>query len=238
MYKKGDMQMTQLKTGDTYELVAALGRRTGQGRKFIVIGAYAPPSYSAEESRGMLTRISDLVRNFKRKYQAPYIVIGGDFNHRRIEMELREFRDIELVKTPPTRGRNTLDLVFTNIDVVDAGVVEPVANAEGTMSDHKTVYVRAKVDRVPEYDTEKYQYLHQTTEGDQQMGSFLEKVDWSQIAGIESPSDCVSRLHEIFEDGMTRSYELKKRIKKSSNCLLYTSPSPRDRQKSRMPSSA
>ena len=27
-------------------------------------------------------------------------------------------------------------------------------------------------------------------------------------------------------------------IKKSNNCLLYTSPSPRDRQKSRMPSSA
>ena len=27
-------------------------------------------------------------------------------------------------------------------------------------------------------------------------------------------------------------------IKKDENCLLYTSPSPRDRQKSRMPSSA
>ena len=30
----------------------------------------------------------------------------------------------------------------------------------------------------------------------------------------------------------------KNRTKESNNCLLYTSPSPRDRQKSRMPSSA
>ena len=28
------------------------------------------------------------------------------------------------------------------------------------------------------------------------------------------------------------------KVSKSNNCLLYTSPSPRDRQKSRMPSSA
>ena len=28
------------------------------------------------------------------------------------------------------------------------------------------------------------------------------------------------------------------RVKQSKGCLLYTSPSPRDRQKSRMPSSA
>ena len=32
--------------------------------------------------------------------------------------------------------------------------------------------------------------------------------------------------------------QYKKFLKSSKNCLLYTSPSPRDRQKSRMPSSA
>ena len=33
-------------------------------------------------------------------------------------------------------------------------------------------------------------------------------------------------------------YEYKENFRTLSNCLLYTSPSPRDRQKSRMPSSA
>ena len=96
-----------------------------------------------------------MVKNYKREYQAPYFIIVGDFNHRKIEAELREFRNIKLVRTPPTHGKNTLDLIFTNVHTLEAGVVEPVANLEGVMSDHKTVYVRAKVDRVPEYDVEK-----------------------------------------------------------------------------------
>ena len=32
--------------------------------------------------------------------------------------------------------------------------------------------------------------------------------------------------------------DLKKELERAKTCLLYTSPSPRDRQKSRMPSSA
>ena len=41
-------------------------------------------------------------------------------------------------------------------------------------------------------------------------------------------------LGDLFESKIKRSVE----IKDASSCLLYTSPSPRDRQKSRMPSSA
>ena len=63
-----------------------------------------PPTYNADENKAFLTRISDLVRNFKNKYQAPYFIIGGDFNHRKIKEELAEFVDITLVMTTPTRG--------------------------------------------------------------------------------------------------------------------------------------
>ena len=35
-----------------------------------------------------------------------------------------------------------------------------------------------------------------------------------------------------------QKYDDKNTSEQESNCLLYTSPSPRDRQKSRMPSSA
>ena len=36
----------------------------------------------------------------------------------------------------------------------------------------------------------------------------------------------------------TGTFEAYEKRDKNNNCLLYTSPSPRDRQKSRMPSSA
>ena len=41
-----------------------------------------------------------------------------------------------------------------------------------------------------------------------------------------------------YRDVRFRSYEKLRSEGKSVSCLLYTSPSPRDRQKSRMPSSA
>ena len=43
---------------------------------------------------------------------------------------------------------------------------------------------------------------------------------------------------EIVEDGIEKSYFTGELIFNTWVCLLYTSPSPRDRQKSRMPSSA
>ena len=46
--------------------------------------------------------------------------------------------------------------------------------------------------------------------------------------GVYICDECVELCNEIIEE----------RMAESSACLLYTSPSPRDRQKYRMPSSA
>ena len=48
-----------------------------------------------------------------------------------------------------------------------------------------------------------------------------------------APADIAVFLQEAFESGDTKHFARCVGI-----CLLYTSPSPRDRQKSRMPSSA
>ena len=55
---------------------------------------------------------------------------------------------------------------------------------------------------------------------------------------IELPVSDVVKLHRAAESG---NLDLVKQLVEAGvdkNCLLYTSPSPRDRQKSRMPSSA
>ena len=46
--------------------------------------------------------------------------------------------------------------------------------------------------------------------------------------------------YTVVDDRIKKLYELGKKLNwnVSDDCLLYTSPSPRDRQKSRMPSSA
>ena len=58
------------------------------------------------------------------------------------------------------------------------------------------------------------------------------------LASIPMPEGSVISVADREGNMIARSVEADKYIGKSSGCLLYTSPSPRDRQKSRMPSSA
>ena len=56
----------------------------------------------------------------------------------------------------------------------------------------------------------------------------------AQMLPTDGPNKCWSHLDEYLRTGES----LARRADLPDTCLLYTSPSPRDRQKSRMPSSA
>ena len=62
----------------------------------------------------------------------------------------------------------------------------------------------------------------------------------SNINKNSCPKNINFHCHTKFSDGSLEPYELLEQAYKNNLkfCLLYTSPSPRDRQKSRMPSSA
>ena len=65
---------------------------------------------------------------------------------------------------------------------------------------------------------------------------------WSNKMTIMSHKDCeewAAMIAQMQDDPSYHPKYNKKGVRPVSNdCLLYTSPSPRDRQKSRMPSSA
>ena len=219
VYKNSDITMQQLKVGGDYEIVAALGRRTGQRRKVVVICAYIPPNFDAEDGDGVLAKIVDLIGTYKRKYNSPYFVIGGNFNKREIGRELRTYPDLSLVQTPPTRGKNVLDLVLTNFPqyITEAGVTEAICNSTGTQTDHKTVFINARIPRVPHYTTETYEYIKQTEQGDIKLESYLRKIDWKEkLKDCTEPTEMVTRLHEFFEHDMSTRYETRKSTKKST----------------------
>ena len=108
-------------------------------------------------------------------------MIGGDFNKRNIKKELKVYSDLKLANTPPTRGDNTLDLIFTIFEqyIVRAGVTESICNQNNIESDHLTVYINAKVPRVPDYVVEKYTYGRQNKEGDTKLTEVLKNSNWT-----------------------------------------------------------
>ena len=84
-------------------------------------------------------------------------------------------------------------------------------------------------------------------------GKIRQVFNYSQDKLLIRTSDKISAFDFVFDDEVTNKGSLLTKITKfwfnktqhiiknhllDDNCLLYTSPSPRDRQKSRMPSSA
>ena len=67
-------------------------------------------------------------------------------------------------------------------------------------------------------------------------GGEMEAVEESRKIVMRIPSDGGGRI--VIELSKEEAAQLGSLLVEVSSCLLYTSPSPRDRQKSRMPSSA
>ena len=66
------------------------------------------------------------------------------------------------------------------------------------------------------------------------MADYQATIRWQRQSDEAFSDNCYSRAHEwAFDGGVVVPASASPHI-----CLLYTSPSPRDRQKSRMPSSA
>ena len=64
---------------------------------------------------------------------------------------------------------------------------------------------------------------------------FLEKTKTRKILGLDMGK---KRIGLAISDPSHKIVNPLEVLKKNKNCLLYTSPSPRDRTRSRMPSSA
>ena len=65
----------------------------------------------------------------------------------------------------------------------------------------------------------------------------LQAMSWLRTS-LPRMAEVVAPLRLFLEELMAVAARRTKRVAKNRACLLYTSPSPRDRQKSRMPSSA
>ena len=60
VYKKSSIEMRKIKVDSNFEIVAAIGRRTGQRRKIVTIGNYITPTADAEELKMFLEAISKI----------------------------------------------------------------------------------------------------------------------------------------------------------------------------------
>ena len=219
VHRKSRISVTRCKMPQSrFEIMATIGRRAGQRRKVLAIVAYVPPDYNADDNRAFLSYLCDTIMELKKKFDNPYIFIGGDFNRRDLGGAIKDYRDLRIIRTPPTRGAATLDLIATNThgSVIEAGVTAPISSDEGAESDHKTVYVTVKMPRVADYKKVEYTYFRKDEEGLKKFDIWMREYNWNNITELADPHSKVAALHDAIETGKTVCFEKVTTIRKST----------------------
>ena len=154
----------------------------------------------------------------RKRYNNPYVIVAGDFNKRDARRATADFPDIKPIQTPPTRGRNVLDVMLTSFNdaVLDSGVTDAIKCTDGIELDHKTVFAVMRMQRVPSYEIEQYEYYHVDQKGRDAFEDWASKETWHEVFSEKSPSAKVEALERSFERAMARCFTKKKRKKKTS----------------------
>ena len=139
----------------------------------------------------------------------------------------------------PTRGNNCLDLIATSFDdeIEETTLLEPLENERDSVSDHRVVVARAALIKKHNFQWIEVTSRKVTERGEEEYDRCMNSIKWEEILPT-NPEERTRILHENVMAGTERCFPTVRYKRRSTDCLLYTSPSPRDRQKSRMPSSA
>ena len=212
-FNKNKINMSMIKLRQTkHEVIATIGRRTGQRKKIATIAVYIPPWYNAYQNRSVLDFISESITAIKRKYNNPHIIVAGDFNQGKIRDSVKKHPDIKVIPNEATRNNEELDQVATSLwdVVVDKGTIELISTPDGVTSDHRVVQMSFRMPRVSSYEIQKYSNRLITDEGCLRFGQWARSQSWGKVLGDRPVSEAVENLHKLFEEGMDVSFEKKR----------------------------
>ena len=124
-----------------WEILAAVGKVKKITRKMVVFVVYIPPRTKVSEHAAICEALSMEISAARTAYPNPLIFIAGDFNHRGLDRCMADHPGLTAIPTGPTRGTNTLDIIYTNFGeaVADACVLVPLQTDGGVPSNHACV---------------------------------------------------------------------------------------------------
>ena len=142
----------------------------------------------------MIERLADAIGEAKSSTDG-WILLGGDWNGRSLELILQLYPDIRVVKTEPTRKNKVLDMILTNFDdyIENRNVCFPIEGDEGQVSDHKTVIIEAKLPRQKAFKWEIHEFLRLTKAGKDRFKKLLDEEDWQKLNLLWPDQDKMAR---------------------------------------------
>ena len=204
--------------GREFEVMCATGRVGKVERRVVVFIVYVPPGMKAADLEKLRELLALEVAAAKQTYHDPIIIVNGDFNHRDVGEALGEVEDFDRLATGPTRGRNTIDLIYTNCapDIKESATLPPLQAGGGALSDHQCVYAEAEF--VP---TKKYKWVIQwrrtrNAEREQAFARDLTSWEWANFERLTDVGEMVEEFERVVQQLTEQHFPLA-RVRRRSN---------------------
>ena len=159
------------------EVLVTAGSLPGYSRMIIVIAAYLPRGYDVARGHGAVAYIEVIIREVKRNYRDPFVLLGGDFNQWEVQEAVEEFADMKESAVGPTRNGRCIDRIFTNFGraELENGGVE--VGSQGCDSDHRIVFTQARLLRLRSFEWTTHQYRYYNDESERNFRAWLAGYD-------------------------------------------------------------
>ena len=215
--------LSDLPNPEGYEVLASISSLPGYSRKLLCVGCYLPPNYPVPKGKAALEHIENVIRDLKRTYQDPFILVGGDFNQWEVGEALSDFPDLREVDVGPTRGSRCIDRIFSNFgrSITDCGTVpplEPEPGHQGSRSDHRVAFMRAELPKARSFEWVSYQYRFFNPKAVEDFGGWLACHDWADVVQAEGSNQKATIYQEAVTGAMETFFPLITVRKKSTDC--------------------
>ena len=223
VWKESFAQMKELsyKNPDNFEVLTAAASLRGLSRKLVTICCYIPPNYLKKRAVSCMDHVVNIIVDVKRKYQDPYILVGGDFNQWKVDGALADFVDLKEVEVGNTRGGRSIDRIFTNMSrsITDCGTLAPLETEgdEAVASDHRIAYCGIKLHRREKFTWEKYSYRHYTKENAGKFKEWAIMHDWKEVLNAVGSDKKAELYQKSVEGALERCFPLKTTRRKNTD---------------------
>ena len=200
------------------EIMCATGKVGKIDRKFVIFVVYIPPSIKAPRFDALKESLAAEITAAKADIRDPVFIIAGDFNHRDISDAVGLVEHLTLVPSGPTRGANTINLVYTNVPecVRECITLPPLEAANGTMSDHRCVYVKAQFENERNFCWQVKMRGLRDQRRDNAFASDLQGWDWGHLEGYSDVDQMWGEVERVIADLTNKHFPLV-RVRKRSN---------------------
>ena len=201
-----------------FEVMCVAGLIGKVARKVVIFVVYVPPTTKAGELKELQEALAVDVGAAMKSFKNPLVLVTGDFNHRDVGGALNEVGDFVPLATGPTRGTNTIDLIYSNAHLAhkETKVLPPLETKSGARSDHGCIFT--EVEFPPERDFKWITKLRRTRDParEEAFAHDMCERDWSDVDGTGDVDEMAVKMEEVIGELTEKHFPLE-RVRKRSN---------------------